>query len=77
MAKKPEITPIDTSFNVVGTLNQNFENIKEAFENTLSLDGSTPNQMQADLDLNGHNLLNARINGLTLQEYILSVVNGN
>lgn len=39
-------------------INQNFAAIAEAFENTLSRDGTEPNQMEADLDLNGNVLDN-------------------
>ncbi len=50
---------------------ENFEQLEFAFMNTLSLDGSTPNAMQADLDMNGQDVINVgtvnaqdfRING--------------
>ena len=48
MAKKPNIT-----------LNANFESLRTGFDNVVSLDGSTPNAMQADFDLNGNDILNA------------------
>ncbi len=59
MAKKPTVTTLQSGFNSTEVLNENFENIRDAFDNTLSLDGSTPNAMQADLDLNGNNLIGA------------------
>jgi hypothetical protein len=59
MAKKPTVTTLASGFNSTDVLNTNFENLKEAFDNTLSLDGSTPNAMEADLDLNGNNLIGA------------------
>jgi len=40
------------------TINSNMEKITNAINNTLSLDGSTPNSMQADLDMNGMHILN-------------------
>lgn len=40
------------------TINSNSDAIESAIENTLSRDGSTPNQMEADLDLNNNDLLN-------------------
>lgn len=40
-------------------INNNNAAISAAMENTLSRDGTSPNQMEADLDLNGHALLNA------------------
>ena len=42
----------------INTLNSNSAIIETAFENTLSRDGTTPNHMNADLDMNGRNLLN-------------------
>jgi hypothetical protein len=39
-------------------LNENFELIAEAIENTLSLDGTSPNSMDDDLDLNSNRILN-------------------
>lgn len=42
----------------VDKLNEALMAIAEALENTLSRDGTTPNQMEADLDLNGHAILN-------------------
>ena len=40
-------------------LNENFTAIEAAMEKTLSRDGTTPNQMQADIDMNSNDLLNA------------------
>lgn len=59
MAKKPTVTTLQSGFNSTEVLNENFENIRDAFDNTLSLDGSTPNAMEADLDLNGNNIIGA------------------
>ena len=58
MAKKPTVTTIASGYTSTTTLNNNFEELRDAFDNTLSLDGSTPNAMQGDLDLNGNDLLN-------------------
>jgi len=58
MAKKPalsDITNIDTS---ADELNSNWDAIQAAFDNTVSLDGSTPNAFTADLDLNSNKILN-------------------
>lgn len=43
---------------VAQVLNENFAAIAAAFENTLSRDGTSPNQMEADLDLNTNTLDN-------------------
>lgn len=60
MAKRPELTDLTslTNSSAINTLSQNWDAIQEAFDNTLSLDGSTPNAMEADFDLNGNALLN-------------------
>ena len=59
MAKKPDITTIASGYYSRQALNTNFENLQDGFDNTLSLDGSTPNAMGADFDVNGNNILNA------------------
>ena len=59
MAKKPTVTTITTGYSSADTLNENFEALRDGFDNTLSLDGSTPNAMGADLDLNGNNIIGA------------------
>jgi hypothetical protein len=72
MAKKPTLTTVSSGFNSTTTLNNNFIALRDAFDNTLSLDGSTPNAMNADLDMNSKDLLNVgeldteslRINGV-------------
>lgn len=67
MAKKPTLSTINSGYTSTSVLNNNFEELRDAFDNTLSLDGSTPNAMQADLDLNNNNIINARtliINGV-------------
>jgi hypothetical protein len=58
MAKKPTLTTVSSGFNSTTTLNNNFIALRDAFDNTLSLDGSTPNAMNADLDMNSNDLLN-------------------
>ncbi len=60
MSKQPTITTISTGFYSTSALNTNFENIRDQFDNTLSLDGSTPNAMSADFDLNSQDILNGR-----------------
>ena len=60
MAKQPVVNTISSGYASQSQLNENFENLKNAFNNTLSRDGSTPNAMNADLDLNNYDLLNVR-----------------
>jgi hypothetical protein len=59
MAKRPSTTAIQTGYTSAEALNANFEAIAQAFDNTMSLDGSTPNAMNADLDLNGNAIIGA------------------
>ena len=60
MAKTATVNNITSGYASQTQLNENFENINTALENTLSLDGSTPNAMQGDLDLNNNDLLNVK-----------------
>ena len=61
MAKKPTLTTITSGYASNTQLNNNFSELRNAFDNTLSLDGSTPNAMQADLRYERlHAILNAR-----------------
>lgn len=58
MSKLPTIKTILSGFFSTASLNSNFVALRDAFNNTLSRDGSTPNTMEADIDLNSHDLLN-------------------
>lgn len=66
-------TPINSRYGSIDALNDNFDSIEEAIENTLSRDGTTPNEMEANIDMNGYSILNAgsvetssiTINGVT------------
>ena len=60
MAKTATLNTISSGYASQSQLNENFENLNNALGNTLSLDGSTPNAMNADLDLNDNDLLNVR-----------------
>jgi hypothetical protein len=67
MSKKPNITNITSGYNSTTEINQNFQALRDAFDNTVSLDGSLPNAMDADFDMNGYDILNAgglKINGV-------------
>ena len=57
MPKVP-LSTITSGYGTVDALNANFDAIEAAFDNTLSRDGDTPNQMQANLDMNGNLILN-------------------
>jgi len=78
MTKKPTVTTLQSGFNSTQTLNANFEALRDSFDNTLSLDGSTPNAMEADLDLNGNDIINASVIGtssLVVNGKLISVSN--
>lgn len=74
MSKAPSLSNVTNILTSESVINTNWELIEEAFQNTLSLDGSTPNQMEADIDLNSNDLLNVktgsfnqvRIQGVTI-----------
>lgn len=61
MAKKPNLGQINSAVFTASQLNAAFTKIDNAFENTLSLDGSTPNAMGADLDMNGNDIINTGV----------------
>ena len=58
MAKKPTITTITSGHASITALNANYVALRDAFDNTVSRDGSSPNTMTADLDLNGNDITN-------------------
>jgi len=74
MAKRPTLTDVTSGFGTAAVINNNNAEIEQAFDNTLSRDGSSPNQMEADIDMNSNRLLNLpdAITGsepLTFQQY--------
>ena len=58
MAKRPTVSTITSGYASITALNNNFTALRDAFDNTLSRDGSTPNTMSADIDLNGNDITN-------------------
>ena len=58
MAKKPTITTITSGHASITALNANYVALRDAFDNTVSRDGSSPNTMSADIDLNGNDITN-------------------
>jgi hypothetical protein len=59
MAKVPTLKDVSAGFASATQLAYNFDAIETAFNNTVSRDGSSPNAMAADLDLNSNDILNA------------------
>lgn len=55
---KLALTDIAAGYAVVATINANNALIETALENTLSRDGTSPNTMSADLDLNSNKITN-------------------
>lgn len=53
-----DLTNLQNETSAVTTINNNFASVETAMENTLSRDGTTPNTMEADLDMNSNNILN-------------------
>lgn len=58
MSKVDPLSDVASTYAAISALNSNFEKIEEAFDNTLSRDGSSPNQMEADLDMNHRRIKN-------------------
>ena len=52
------LSTIGSRYGSIDALNANFDAIEAALENTLSLDGTVPNGMEVDLDMNGHKIIN-------------------
>lgn len=53
-----DLTNLRNEQSVVNTINNNNTAIETALENTLSRDGTTPNTMGADLDMNSNQIIN-------------------
>jgi hypothetical protein len=73
MAKKPSITTVASGYQSTTTINDNFQNLRNGFDNTLSLDGSSPNAMQADFDMNNNDILNVK--SISADELIIDNLN--
>lgn len=74
----PDIGSLANNASARQAINDNFAALEEAFDNTLSRDGTLPNQMEADIDLNSNDLLNVGeidasrylINGVPLSQSV-------
>lgn len=58
MTKITPLSDVNLIATAAPTINANHDKIEQAFDNTLSRDGSSPNQMEADIDMNSNDLLN-------------------
>ena len=70
MAKQPDIKTIVDVWKDKSAMNYNWEQISKSFENTLSLDASTPNAMDDDFDIADSNITN--INQWTGEQLLLN-----
>ena len=55
---KLTLSNIGSRYGSIDALNANFDAIEAALENTLSLDGTAPNALEVDLDMNNHKVIN-------------------
>ena len=53
-----DLSNLQNEQSAISTINANNTVIEDALENTLSRNGQTPNQMEADLDMNSNNIIN-------------------
>jgi len=56
---KVALNTIGSRYGSIDALNDNFDTIETAFDNTLSRDGTGPNFMLTPLDMNGYGIVNA------------------
>lgn len=54
-----DLANLNNPTSAVATINANNALIEAALENTLSRDGTSPNNMTADLDLDGNTVINS------------------
>lgn len=76
MAKRPTVSTITTGHASITALNTNFTALRDGFDNTLSRDGSSPNTMSADIDLNGNDLNNVAALKNTSGQDIVALTQG-
>jgi hypothetical protein len=58
MSKIDPLSPINASYTGITKLNAHLDKIETALQNTVSRDGSAPNFMEADLDMNSKQIIN-------------------
>ena len=84
MAKQPTLTTLSSGYYSTETLTANFEAIQSFFDNTVSRDGSSPNTMAGDLDMNSNDIVNVgdldtatlTINGIDVTNVINNPLDG-
>jgi hypothetical protein len=70
MPKRPVVQTIVSGFQSAISIASNFTSIANHFDNFLSRDGSSPNQMEADIDMNSNNINN--VGGLSARGITLN-----
>jgi hypothetical protein len=55
---KVTLSTIGSRYGSIDALNNNFDEIEDAIENTLSRDGTSPNEMLANLNMGGNRIIN-------------------
>jgi hypothetical protein len=61
-----DLVNLQNETTAVNAINNNNAVIETAFDNTLSRDGSSPNQMEANIDMNGFQILNQGASSYTV-----------
>lgn len=72
---KVALNSIGSRYGSIDALNDNFDTIETAFDNTLSRDGTGPNFMLTPLDMNGYGIVNASsltVNGVDYTVQLLA-----
>ena len=70
---KVTLNPIGSRYGSIDALNDNFDTVETAFDNTLSRDGTGPNFMLSNLDMNGYSVINVSsvmVNGVNILEQL-------
>lgn len=69
MANKIDLTTVSGGYYSQKQLNANFTRIRDGFNKALFRDGTIPNQMLADLDMNSNDILN--VNNLSVDSLVI------
>jgi len=68
---KVTLNPIGSRYGSIDALNDNFDTVETAFDNTLSRDGTGPNFMLTNIDMNGYQVINvSSVKGTNGVDYI-------
>lgn len=70
-----DLTSLTSESSAVAAINANNTLIENALDNTISRDGTSPNEMESDLDLNSFDILNVNsinVESMTLDGYVIT-----